>query len=117
MSKFREYLKNTAGDPNAVVNDAYTHLTTNYRNITKVQRPDTPNIIVTIETMKLGNRVTGSVRQYGADQGWHTSPLNAFLSGPVADLKAYFSDKSQSVKPLQSWVERALNDHVNHFYR
>lgn len=117
MNKIREYLKNTAGDPNAIVNDAYTHLVANHRNVTKAQRPDTPNVVITIETIKIGNRITGSIRQYCADEGWHSSPLNAFLAGPLTDLRAYFSDKSQAVKPLQSWVERALNDHITHFYR
>ncbi len=116
MNKYREFLKNTGGDPNAVVNDAYTHFSVNGTQSTKVAMPDNPYIIVTIETRRSGNRLTGSVRQFGADVSWDSSPLNAFLTGPISELKTYFNAKAHGQKLLPSWLDRALSDHVNHFY-
>lgn len=118
MSKYRDFLKNTGGDPNAVVNDAYTHCSRGGVNITKVQQPDTSNVVVSIETASsVTGKLSGSVRQYLADHNWSASPLNAFLTGSVDNVQTYFNEKAHAQKMLPPWLERAISEHITHFYR
>lgn len=114
-NKIEAYLKDVEGDSLGVVREDYTHYSKNGSNITKVKHP-TDNIVVAISTSKVAKKLVGKTHHYGTPGTAASSTLNTYLQGPVDDIKVYWNEKAQGVRPLPSWLERALKDHVAHFY-
>lgn len=117
MLKVRDFLTDTENCENALINEAYTHYTRlDGTNVTKVAQPNDASIVVVIQTKQTGKRVIGSTEQHNSNPNWINNPLKSYLVGPVTAVQPYYNEKMQGKKVLASWLERALQDHLRHFY-
>ena len=107
-----KFVRDVEGATDAIVRDDYTHYTKNGNNVTKVRSP-AGNIAVDIYTAKIGTKIVGETLQEGYAG---PNPLNVYLQGKLGDVKAFWNKKAQGERPLPSWLERALTDHLRHFY-
>lgn len=116
LEYLNKYLNDVEGDATGVVREDYTHYSKVGMNITKVRSPEDPQKGITISTSKVGQKIIGNTTEAGIAH-YSRPSLNIHLQGKLGDVKAYWNAKAQGERPLPSWLDRALQDHLRYFYK